>query len=123
MIVANKPLPSYPLPQRREATRPAKKQKTKVNLRPVLRLFAVLLAIVVLSFSLVYRQAQIVTQNRNITKLRADITELEASNAAMLYDVAQLSSSSRVETIARTQLGMERPTESQIMKVGVSGSN
>jgi len=123
VIVANKPLPSYPLPQRREATRPAKKQKAKVNLRPVLRLFVVLLAIVVLSFSLIYRQTQIVTQNRNIAKLRADIIELEATNAAMLHDVAQLSSSSRVETIARTQLGMERPTDSQIMKVGVSGSN
>ena len=123
MIVATKPLPSYPLPQRREATKPAKQKKSKASIKPLLRLFVVLLAMVVLSFSLISRQAQIVTTNRNINKLRSDITALEASNAALQHDVAKLSSSSRIETIARNVLGMERPTESQIMKVGVSGSN
>ena len=123
MIVANKPLPSYPQPQRREATKPARQKKTKASIRPLLRLLVVLLVMVVLSFSLISRQAQIVTKNRNITKLRADIAELEATNAALQHDVARLSSSSRVETIARSRLGMERVTESQIMKVGVSSSN
>jgi len=123
VIVANKPLPSYPLPQRREATQPAKKQKTSTSIRPMLRLLVVLLVMVALSFSLISRQAQIVTKHRSITKLSADIAELEATNAALQLEVARLSGSSRIEAIARSQLGMERPTESQIMKVGVSGSN
>ena len=123
MIVANKPLPSYPVPQRREAVKPAKQKKAKTNIRPLLRLFVVLLVMATLSFSLILRQAQIVTKQRNITQLQADIATLEATNAALQHEVARLSSSSRVESIARGELGMERPTESQIMKVGVSGSN
>ncbi|MDP3486774.1 MAG: cell division protein FtsL, partial [Bacillota bacterium] len=101
----------------------AKQKKTKASIKPLLRLFVALLAMVVLSFSLISRQAQIVSKHRSINKLRADITALEATNAALQHDVARLSSSSRIETIARSVLGMERPTESQIMKVGVSGSN
>lgn len=124
MIVANKPLPSYPLPQRREALPvTAKPKKPKYSIRPVARLGVVLLVMVALSFTLVARQAQIVAKNRNIGRLQNAIAELETANAALQRDVASLSSSSRIEQIAKTQLGMAKPTDSQIMKVGVSGGN
>lgn len=123
MIVANKPLPSYPLPQRRQVAPPIQKRRAKVSAKPLLRLAAVLLVAVALSFTLIWRQAQIVSTNRNINKLKADVAALEASNALLQLDVARLSSSSRIEAIARNELHMERPVESQIMKVGVSGGN
>jgi len=124
VIVANKPLPSYQVPQRKDSPAiPAKKARPKQNNKPLLRLCLVLAAVVFLSFTLVARQTQIVSANRNLTRLQDDIAALEAANAALQRDVASLSSSSRIEDIARTKLGMQRPTDNQIMKVGVSSGN
>lgn len=122
MILANKPLPSYPLPQRQETVVPTRKKKIKLTAKSVARYAVVLLVIVSLSFVLVLRQAQIVAGYNAAEGLQADIAELEAANAVLQMQVAQLSSSSHIETVAREQLGMQKPTDSQIVKVGVSSN-
>ncbi|MDP3059058.1 MAG: cell division protein FtsL [bacterium] len=102
---------------------PARKNshKLKVKRKAIIGIAFGLFVIMCLALATVARQSQIVTLDKNISKLQLEVKNLTEQNQTNLVSVNQLSSSARIDRIAREKLGMSKPKESQIVRVGILG--
>lgn len=69
------------------------------------------------TMGLVWRFAQINDLDYRITKLEQQIGKLQQANAGLTVELKRLSSPSRIESRAISELGMQWPTNTQIVNV------
>jgi len=119
VLVARKPLPLSPQPERQVPVPRKKKPASPVSRRVALRGGLVFVLTLVLAFVAVAMQARIVAGRRRVQDVKNSISSIETSVASLQLDVARLSGSARIEREARARMQMELPTTSQIVRVGV----
>lgn len=89
-------------PRKKTVIKPAVNQHRKILVKGGLLLFAY-------AVLLVFLCAKSASLGYDIDRLNKDIDKLNTANHRMEYQIAQLSSLSRIEKIATTQLGMQIP--------------
>ncbi|NMB26742.1 MAG: hypothetical protein GX987_01655 [Tissierellia bacterium] len=124
MLVTKKELDYYYYPdqvdaeyERPKRTYKRKKKKAKVSYK----LFAIGLAIIglILSLFILYRYANITKVRQEITELERQKIELEKEKEHLTTELESIKSSSKIEEEAIIKLGMDYPTEDQIIYINV----
>lgn len=126
MIVARSQLSYYPEPELeiQEEERPYKKRRKKRN-NSSLKLFYIFTAIMVLGTCLfiLSRYAAITSVRTDITNLEKEKMELEKTKMDLIAELEGIKSSEGVAQDAILKLGMDYPTEDQIVYISVKDSS
>lgn len=80
----------------------------------------ILVAVILIGITtmgLVWRFAQINDLDYRITKMEQQIATLQQANAGLTVELKKLTSPSRIESRASSELGMQWPTDQQIVNV------
>lgn len=126
--------PTYPdfYPKTAPVVRPQTKTEVKpekervaggINRKKMVKTFCQILTVVALCFLMIYRYAMILESNDKITKLTAQVAELNANNQAMQDKLDRGLELGSLETYATEELGMIRPDSTQIFYVDVQLEN
>ncbi|MCG0274730.1 MAG: cell division protein FtsL [Thermosediminibacteraceae bacterium] len=117
MVVAPKPsyrrLAGEYLPRHREYTRPRTKVQSREKARYIVGIIMVTLAFIVL----LTRFAFIIESQYRLEKMRAEVMRIASENENLKVKIANLKSTERIETIAKTNLKMQEPGEDQIVYI------
>ncbi len=93
--------------------------KTKMNLTAVLKKVALVSIFFCLFFMICYRYSVINEEFSNIKGLKRDLAEIKTTNEQLQADIESKTDLTYVENYAKYQLGMQKPTNSQIQYVSV----
>lgn len=93
------------------------KQRTKRPLSPVLTSCLLVIALVIMGVTVVYRQAIIHSHNQQLHQMKNSYTELIDEQNHLNLEMARLGSLTRIDTIATEQLGLRKPSPEQIILV------
>lgn len=128
MLVTKKELDYYYYPDQinteyesLKRTRKRKKKKKKENIKVSYKLSAIGLAMIglILSLFILYRYANITKVRLEITELEKQKVELEKEKEHLTTELESIKSSSKIEEDAMIKLGMDYPTEDQIVYINV----
>jgi len=96
---------NYNIPDKRSKTQPHKKG----------RLILILGIIAAIAIIILLRYSQITESQYRISKLKSDLSDLNAQNERLRVESANLSSVARIEDIAKNKLNMRAPESRQII--------
>jgi len=100
---------------RREISSPPKPQVgKKAAVMPQMVVITAVSLVFLTGLLLIMTQAMITSRSDSIIQTRAEITDLKNSNERLKLKIAELKSLERIDSIARTQLGMVSPQETSI---------
>ena len=96
-------------------------RKKRNNSKASYKLFAIGLAIIglILSLFILYGYANITKVRQEITELERQKIELAKEKEYLMTELESIKSSSKIEEDARIKLGMDYPTEDQIVYINV----
>lgn len=124
MLVTKKELDYYYYPDQinteYESLKRTRKKKKK-NIKVSYKLSAIGLAMIglILSLFILYRYANITKVRLEITELEKQKVELEKEKEHLTTELESIKSSSKIEEDAMIKLGMDYPTEDQIVYINV----
>lgn len=95
------------------------KKKKKNNIKNKLKLFTSAIIVLLLCMLVLLRYADITKTRLKITKLENEKIELEKEREDLITELDRVKSSIKIEEDARTKLGMDYPTEDQIVYVSI----
>lgn len=78
---------------------------------------ALLILVALTSFVIVYRFSEIVRVRREIVQLETELSHARAQQNALALEVAQLKTPDRIRTLAKQELGLILPKESQFVNI------
>ena len=110
---------TYEEPKKKVKKGVSKKRKTAGFGRSVLAFMAV----TGLAFVLLFRYACITEMSSQLTKLKGEYDEVQSVAVAKEFELEQEIDLKRVEEIATTELGMQRPEKHQIVYVDMQNSD
>lgn len=121
MLVAKKEYDYYPEKSRTEKSRNKKVVKRKKRTKALYRLALMGIAMIglILSLFILYRYANITKIRLEITELEKQKVELEKEKENLVAELEAIKSSSKIEEDAVVKLGMDYPTEEQIVYLDV----
>lgn len=95
------------------------KNRKKNNIKNKLKLFTSATMVLILCMLVLLRYADITKTRLEITKLESEKIELEKEREDLTAELDRVKSSIKIEEDAKTKLGMDYPTEDQIVYVSV----
>ena len=112
-------------PQRKTTHKPASKTKQKTSASKridarYIKIYMIAAVVVVLCFTMIYRQSVILESNQNIKALEKEYTSLVAANQAMKSKIDTSLEMGEIEKFAREELGMMKPETGQIFYVDMN---
>jgi len=108
-----------PAPRYQPAGKPLQQKKhRRVGLKR--KLFLLLLGCFLLGLVIIAQYSSMVALNYRLSQAETRLKELDAECRQLEQEAAQLSSLSRIELIARTELGMREPESGQLMVLTAS---
>lgn len=128
MLVAKTELSYYPEEVLQVKEKPKKQvkklEKKKRRNNSLVKMFILTLPMIILaiSLSILFRYAGITSIRRDITRLESQKLELERIKMDLIGELEGLKSSVRISEDAITKLGMDYPTEGQIVYLTVNDS-
>jgi cell division protein FtsL len=106
---------SQPYEVEKKVTRHRRKRLKATNsLRENLAIIAWILMALVIGIALISVHAQVINHADKIIQIKGEILGLQNSNERLKLKIASLKSLDRIENIARTELGMVQPEESNV---------
>lgn len=131
MLVARSELSYYPMETYEVKRQPNNKAKTgtkdirekKNNSVPKLAFLTIPMIILGISLFILFGYAKITAVRIDITELENQKVELEKTKLNLIADLEGLKSSSKISKDAVLKLGMDYPTEGQIVYVSVNDKN
>lgn len=120
MLIARSEENYYYNPEEKRAKRKKViKKKKKNNIKNKLKLFTSAIIVLLLCMLVLLRYADITKTRLKITKLENEKIELEKEREDLITELDRVKSSIKIEEDARTKLGMDYPTEDQIVYVSI----
>lgn len=108
---------------RRNAARRNRQRAMEMSPGYVMFLTAGVLVIAMAAVSFVSLQSQITNRMRNIANLESQVTDLRADNDARYKSVTTSVDLNHVKDVAINKLGMDYPTEDQVVYYTIENSN
>lgn len=106
-------------PKEMTLTKPKIKSKTKSNVGVTLKNVALVSVFFALFFMVCYRYSVINEEFSEINSLKNDLTKIQNANDQVQADIESKTDLTYVENYAKYQLGMQKPSSSQIQYVSV----
>jgi cell division protein FtsL len=118
LLVAKQPLYQPQVPSRQERHRP----KNRPRKQPLAKQDQALILIAVIlmgaaSLGLVWRFTQVNDLDYRIRQMERQVQQLQQVNASLTVELNRLSAPSQIERRASSELGMQWPTDQQIVNV------
>lgn len=122
MLVAKKDLSYYPNQTETEQSKPKKRSRKKKKYNKSsykLSIMGITIIGLILSLFILYRYVNITKIGVEITELEKQKAELEKEKDDLTAQLESIKSSSKIQEDAEIKLGMDYPTEEQIVYVDV----
>ncbi len=122
MLVAKKELDYYQDEThiQKEKPKKVKVRKKKSNASSKLLIIGLAMIGLILSLFILYRYANITKIRLEVTELEKHKTELEREKEDLIAELEGIKSSSKIEEDAIVKLGMDYPTEEQVVSIEVN---
>lgn len=102
---------SFKHPRLRTKTRPVLRSRTKLNAVTCLKIVGIILFGFAFGLFYTYKHSQVAAIGYRIESTKQNIAVLQRENRRLELMVAELQRPERVEEIARSKLGMEKPVD------------
>ena len=99
------------------------KVSTKARKRKRFKTIMTLLAVFAVAFVIVLRYAYIAEKNDSLNEMKTSYQEISSENNMLQIEIDQNINLTKVEEIATTKLGMQKPQKHQIVYVNVVGDD
>ena len=106
-------------PKEMTLKKPVVEEKAKISFASAIKNVALVSVFFFLFFLVCYRYSLINEQFNGINKLKKELTVLETTNEQLQADIESKTDLTYVERYAKYQLGMQKPTSSQIQYINV----
>lgn len=112
MVPARKPVPVTPVLPARRSPAPAGARRPRAG--ETLKVWLIGAACFLLGLVVIGQYSGIVFLHFEISRAESRLLELEGEYRRLELEAARLASLSRIETVARQELGMREPSQSQV---------
>lgn len=122
MVAAKKERFNYQYPDQR-VEQEVQKAKVRKPLSPVLTSCLLVMALVAMGITVIYRHSVVHSHNQELQRMKNTFGELVDEQNHLVIEVARLRSLSRIDKIATEELGLTRPSPEQIIVVNRSADS